>query len=160
VYRVNVWPEGESRRERLLSGEEALEVSESPEEMVDIVAALLGQGALKTNVNVPNRGQAPDLPDGAVVETNVLVTEDSVTPLTAGELPRQVRSLVSTHVHNQETLIEAGFTGDLDLAFRAFRNEPLVTLDPPEIEALFGDLVAAERDYLEDYDVDGASVLE
>ncbi|MFB6141205.1 MAG: hypothetical protein ABEJ26_12315 [Halosimplex sp.] len=69
------------------------------------------------------------------------------------------QSRVETHVTNQETLIEAGFAGDLDPAFRAFRNEPLVTLDPVEMEALFADLVEAERAYLDEYDVSGADVL-
>ena len=158
-YRVESWPEAEREREALLDGDEPIDVAAPNEEMVDLMAALLGRGAVKTNVNVPNRGQCPDLPAGAVVETNALFTADSVTPLAAGPLPDQVRSLVETHVTNQETLIEAGFAGDLDLAFRAFRNEPLVTLDPSEAESLFADLVAAERDYLTAYDVADADVL-
>ena len=158
-YRVESWPEAERERQALLEGERDLDIAAPNEEMVEIMKAILGHGALKTNVNLPNRGQAPDLREGAVVETNALVTADSVTPLSAGTLPDQVRSLVETHVTNQETLVEAGFAGDLDLAFRAFRNEPLVTLDPAETEALFADLVAAERPYLEDYDIEGADVL-
>jgi alpha-galactosidase len=158
-YRVESWPEAEREREALLSGGDPIDVAAPNEEMVDLMTALLGGEAVKSNVNVPNRGQVSGLRDGAVVETNVLFTEDSVTPLTAGSLPDPVRSLVETHVTNQETLIDAGFTGDLDLAFRAFRNEPLVTLDPADAEALFADLVEAEREYLDDYDVAGADVL-
>jgi len=158
-HRVESWPEATAEREAVLSGEGPVEITEPGEEMVDLMTALLGRGAVKTNVNVPNRGQCPDLPEGAVVETNALLTEDAVTPLTAGTLPAPVRSLVETHVTNQETLVEAGFAGDLDLAFLAFRNEPLVTIDPAEIEALFADLVDAERDYLAAYDIDGADVL-
>jgi len=82
-----------------------------------------------------------------------------VTPLVGGGLPDPVESLVATRVTNQETLLEAGFAGGLDLAFRPFRNDPLVTLDPLEIESLFADMVAAEREYLDDYDVAGADVL-
>lgn len=158
-YRIQSWPDGERERQALLDGEEPIEVAAPNEEMAEIMAALLGQGAVKTNVNLPNVGQAPDLPEGAVVETNVLFTEDSVTPLVAGSLPDPVTSLLETHVTNQETLIEAGFEGDLDLAFQAFRNEPLLTLDPAPMESLFGDMVEAERSYLEAYDVDGADVL-
>ena len=40
------------------------------EEGVDQILALLGVQALDTNVNLPNRGQLPDLPLGAIVETN------------------------------------------------------------------------------------------
>jgi alpha-galactosidase len=111
-----------------------------------------------THLNYPNRGQVGNLPRGAVVETNALLTGDRVAPLAAGDLPATVRSLVERHVTNQETLVEAGFAGDLDLAFRAFLADPLVRLDREAARDLFADLVAAERDYLDAYDLD-ASVL-
>jgi alpha-galactosidase len=121
--------------------------------------ALLGIDPVKTHLNVPNVGQCPDLPDDAVVETNVLVTGDDVTPLTAGELPEQVREIVRRTVTNQETLVEAGFEGDLDVAFQAFLNEPLVTVSCEKARELFAELVDIERDYLTDYDLAGADVL-
>ena len=152
-YRVDTWPEAEREREAKLRGDEPITVAEPDEEMVEMMAALLGHGAVKTNVNVPNRGQVQALPEGAVVETNALLTRDSVTPLSAGGLPDPIESTVRTHVANQETLVEAGFSGDLDLAFRAFRNDPLVDLDPTEARSLFAGLVDAQREYLADYDV-------
>lgn len=145
--------------ERILDGEETFEFYESGEEFVDVVRALVGIEPLKTHLNYPNEGQIPDLERGAVVETNALVTGDDVSPVAAGGFPDPVRTLVERTVTNQETLVEAGFAGDLDLAFRAFRDDPLVTLDPADARALFRDLVAAERDYLDAYDLDGAAVL-
>jgi alpha-galactosidase/6-phospho-beta-glucosidase family protein len=158
-HRVESWPEAMAEREAILDGEQEVEISDPGEEMVDLMKALLGQGAVKTNVNVPNQGQVANLPEGAVVETNALLTRDSVTPLSSGALPDPVATLVERHVRNQETLVEAGFAGDLDLAFRAFRNEPLVTVDPVDAESLFADLVEAERSYLDAYDIEGADVL-
>ncbi|NUB93632.1 glycoside hydrolase family 4 [Haloterrigena sp. SYSU A121-1] len=152
--------EGPAKMERYLSGDEEFEFTESGEEVVDIVRALEGLEPIKTHVNHPNRGQTPDLPTGAVVETNAVITGGGVAPITAGELPRGVRSMVSTAVHNQETLIEAGFAGDLDLAFQAFLNDPLVTVQRDAARDLFADLVDLERDYLHDYDLEGAAVLE
>ncbi|ELZ24424.1 glycoside hydrolase family protein [Haloterrigena salina JCM 13891] len=152
--------EGPAKMERYLSGDEAFEFTESGEEVVDIVRALEGLEPIKTHVNHPNRGQTPDLPTGAVVETNAVITGGGVAPITAGDLPREVRSMVLTAVNNQETLIEAGFAGDLDLAFRAFLNDPLVTVQRDEARDLFADLVDLERDYLRDYDLEGAAVLE
>ena len=108
---------------------EAVELTDSGEELVGVMRALLGLAPLKTNVNVPNRGQAPDLERGALVETNALLTEDATTPLTAQPLPDPVRTLVERHVTNQETLVAAGFAGDLDLVFQAFCNDPLVAAD-------------------------------
>jgi alpha-galactosidase len=131
---------------RFLDDDGELALWDSGEEVVDIMRSLLGLGAMKTNVNYPNVGQCPDLTDGAVVETNAVVTGDDVSPVTAGTLPPQVRSMVQTIVTNQETLVEAGFAGDLDLGFQAFRNDPLVTIDPEEARALFAELVEIERD--------------
>jgi alpha-galactosidase len=146
--------------ERYMSGEESFELSESGEESVEIIQALCGGDALKTNVNTANRGQVANLPQGAVVETNALVTPDSVTPLTAGDLPRQVRNAVMTHVENHETLVEAGFAGDLDLAFQAFLNEPLVTIQPDRARDLFAEMVEHYRNYFDGWDLEGAAVLD
>jgi len=135
-------------------------LKESGEEVVDIMRALLGLEPIKTHVNHPNVGQCPDLPDGAVVETNAMITGDDISPITAGTLPRQVRSMVTQTIHNQETLIEAGFAGDLDLGFQAFLNEPLVTIQRDEAADLFTELVTLERDYFQDYDLEGATILD
>jgi alpha-galactosidase/6-phospho-beta-glucosidase family protein len=154
------WEDRVEEHRALLERDGAFEFYDSGEAAVDIVEALAGGDAVRTNVNLPNAGQAPDLPDGAVVETNALVATDGVTPLTAGTLPREVCTLVERHVANQETLVAAGMDGDLDRAYRAFLADPLVsTLDPEAARALFRDLVAAQREYLGDWDLDGAQVL-
>ncbi|MFB6173319.1 MAG: glycoside hydrolase family 4 [Halobacteriales archaeon] len=158
-YRVNHWPDGETERGRQLESDEPFDFYESGEEAVDWMRALLGLEPLKTHANVPNAGQVPNLPEGAVVETNVMVTGDEVKPVNAGPLPSQVRTMVLPHVHNQETLIEASRTGDVDLAYRAFLNDALVTIDAAEARELFSRLVATEREYLEAWDLEGADVL-
>jgi alpha-galactosidase len=158
-YRVDHWPDADEKRQEYLDGED-FKFSESGEEAVEWMQALLGIEPLETHANLPNRGQCPDLQEGAVVETNVLVTGDSVTPLTAGTLPPEVRSHVSTHVTNQETLVEAGFEGDVDRAFRAFLNDPLVDVDTVEARELFTRLVEAEREYLSAWNLSESDVLD
>jgi alpha-galactosidase/6-phospho-beta-glucosidase family protein len=143
--------------EQYLTGDEPFEFSESGEEAVEIMRALIGVEPFKTHLNYPNQGQVAGLQEDVVVETNALLTGKGVTPLCAGTLPREVRSMVRTHINNQETLIEAGFAGDLDLAFQAFLNDPLVTLSRDTARELFIDLVETERDYLENYDLDRCS---
>ncbi|WP_247004457.1 glycoside hydrolase family 4 [Halosolutus gelatinilyticus] len=152
--------EGPAKMNRYLDGDEEFEFTESNEEAVDIVRALVGLEPVKTHVNYPNRGQTPDLPTGAVVETNAVITGGGVDPIVAGELPREIRSMVMTAVNNQETLVEAGFEGDLDLAFQAFLNDPLVTVRRDEAQELFAELVELEHDYFEAYDLDDAAVLQ
>ncbi len=158
--RVGESEEGPAKMERYLSDADEFEFKDSGEEAVDIIRALVGLEPMKTNVNHPNVGQTPDLPDGAVVETNVLITGAGVKPITAGTLPREVRNMVTTAIHNQETLVEAGFAGDLDLAFEAFLNEPLVTLSREDARELFAELIEREREYFADYDLETATVLQ
>ncbi|RKD89228.1 family 4 glycosyl hydrolase [Halopiger aswanensis] len=151
--------EGPAKMSRYLNEDGTFEFQESGEEVVDIMRALLGIEPIKTHVNYPNEGQISDLPTGPVVETNAMITGAGVKPITAGDFPREVRSMVRQSVDNQETLVEAGYAGDLDLAFQAFLNEPLVTIQRDEARELFAELVEIERDYFRDYDLEGADVL-
>ena len=68
-----------------------------------------------SNVNVPNRGQCPDLPLGAVVETNALFGLDRIQPVYAGNMPKGVLPLVTRHVQNQENALRAILDGDRSL---------------------------------------------
>ena len=52
--------------------------------------SLLGLRDLVSNVNIPNYGQIPNLPLGAVVETNAHFCADSVKPVFAGALPESI----------------------------------------------------------------------
>ena len=95
------------RSERLRSGEEELKIDNTGEEGVLQMRAILGLSDLVTNVNLPNRGQIPNLPLGAIVETNAAFTADSVKPVFAGAIPTGVHALVSRIVDNQMLVAEA-----------------------------------------------------
>lgn len=159
-YRINHWSKGKDKRREQVEGNEPFELYESGEEVVDWIRALLGIEPLKTHANMPNTGQCPDLPEDAVVETNVLVTGDSVKPLSAGTLHDQVRNIVRSHITIQETLIEAGFADDLDLAFQAFLNDPLVTIDTVEAQELFSRLVETQHEYFTEWDCSASTIIE
>ncbi|WP_368279779.1 family 4 glycosyl hydrolase [Halomarina oriensis] len=101
-----------------------------------------------------------DRPDRPGVETNAVVREHEVQPVAAGGFPRPVRSLLRGHVDTIETVVEASRTGDLDAAFEGFLLDQQVrTLSPDDDRDLFAELVAAEGPYLDDWDVDGSTVL-
>ena len=89
---------------RLLSGEEEAVISNTGEEGVEQMRALLGLREFVTNVNIPNKGQIPNLPIGAVVETNAVFRDDSVTPVFAGEIPKEIYPLVSRVCAEQENI--------------------------------------------------------
>jgi alpha-galactosidase len=122
-------------------GAETLVPVESGEEGIKILKALLGLGNLVSNVNMPNRGQAPDLPPEAVVETNALFSRNTIQPLTGEKLPVDLRALVLPHVLAQEGIIEAVFEQDREKAFRVFSQDFAVqTLSLKDARALFDEM--------------------
>ncbi|SDK54668.1 family 4 glycosyl hydrolase [Natronorubrum texcoconense] len=164
-YRAKHWTPAESDQttdvEAWMAGDREFELSESDEVFVDILAGLAGQAEYVTNVNLPNTGQVSDLQDGAVVETNALVSADEVKPMTAGGFPRPVRSLLRGHIDTIETVIEASADGDLDAAFQGFLiDQQIRTLQTEDARELFAELVAAQESYLQDWDLEEAAVLE
>lgn len=140
----------EKSRNRI-SGEEKIEINKTGEEGVHQMKALLGLGDLVTNVNLPNQGQIPNLPLGAVVETNAVFTSDSVTPVFAGAIPDSVHQLVARNADEQIMVTEAGLTRNLDLAFKAFINDPLVTIPLDDAKKLFDEMIENTKAYLKMY---------
>lgn len=140
------------RCERLFSGEESFELKNTGEEGVQQMRALLGLRDLVTNVNIPNKGQIPNLPLGAVVETNAHFSADSVRPVMAGEVPASVYSLVSRVCGEQEMIVKAVINRDLDMAFHAFCMDANMDLPLPEARKLFDKMLDNTREYLKMYE--------
>ncbi|MBL9216839.1 MAG: hypothetical protein JNG83_15280 [Opitutaceae bacterium] len=115
------------------------------EEGVVQMEALLGLGDLDTNVNLPNTGQAPDLPLGAVVETNAQFRRGRLTPLPARPLPAGARALVRRVMDVQQLTLAAALARDVDLAFQAVLADPLVRLSPDEAWRMFRAMLRATR---------------
>ncbi|MBQ7822285.1 MAG: alpha-glucosidase/alpha-galactosidase [Clostridia bacterium] len=139
------------KSQKLVSGEMPFEIHMTGEEGVNQMRALLGLCDLVTNVNIPNLGQIPNMPIGAVVETNAVFRADSVTPVFAGELPKEICPLVLRISSEQELIVEAGIKRDLELAFRAFTVDPLVTISMSDARMLFDEMVENTKTYLGEY---------
>ena len=141
------------KSERLIKGEEELKITLTGEEGVNQMRALLGLCELVTNVNIPNVGQIPNLPIGAVVETNAVFASDSVTPVFAGEIPSEIYPLISRVCGEQEEVSEAIAQRDVNRIFNAFANDPLVTCTYDEAKELFKEMVENTKEYLTMYDI-------
>lgn len=135
----------------LINGKE-FELVKSGEESVRQIKALLGVGEFVTNVNIPNIGQIDGLPLGAVVETNAYFSGDSVRPLYAGALPKEVNALVARVCAEQETVVEAVIEGDYEKAFTAFVNDANVDLSITDARELFDAMLENTKAYLPFYD--------
>lgn len=137
------------RSDDLISGKEELNLKGSGEEGHLLIKALLGLGDLVSNVNVPNRGQIPNLPIGAVVETNALFGLNRIEPVYAGPVPANILPLVSRHVGNQENTLRAAMTCDRKLALTTFLNDPLMgAVSTEDGEKLFNDMLENQKKYL------------
>lgn len=133
---------------RLKSGEEAVAIKNTGEEGIMQMRALLGLGELVTNVNIPNQGQIPNLPLGAVVETNAVFRGDSVKPVFAGPIPKEIYALVNRICAEQELVSEGIAERNLDKIFAAFANDPLVTCGIEDAKKLFDEMCENTKKYL------------
>ena len=145
-YRMGTWrppqgvpmPASEEKQDWTAGG-----LRGSDEEGVLQMLALLGFEPLDTNVNLPNVGQIPDLPRGAVVETNAQFRKSSLTPLIPKPLPCGVLSLVRRIADVQRMTLEAAIRRDKDLAFQALLLDPLCRIPVDKAWAMFGELLTA-----------------
>ena len=137
------------RSDDLISGKEALKLVPSGEEGHLLLKAVIGLGDLISNVNIPNRGQIPNLPIGSVVETNALFGLNRIEPVFAGAMPANILPLVARHVYNQENTLTAALTCDRRLGFTTFMNDPqLAFVTAKDGQKLFNDMLENQRDYL------------
>lgn len=142
------------RSARLVSGEEEVKINGTGEEGVNQIRALLGLCELVTNVNIPNQGQIPNLPIGAVVETNAVFRSNSLTPVLAGPIPTAIYPLISRVCAEQELVSEGIAERDLEKIFCAFANDPLVTCGIEDAKKLFKEMCENTKNYLTMYDLE------
>jgi alpha-galactosidase len=137
-----------SRVKALMNGDESLNAGTSDTDCHLQIKALLGLGNLISNICICNMGQVENLPLGAIVHTNALLSRDSVKPVMAGKLTDELYGLTIRHTVNQSALVRAVFEKDLDIAFNAFLNDPLMHLDLSEAGRLYKEMLAAVRTQL------------
>lgn len=134
---------------KLADGEIEFEIKKTGEDGVKQMKALLGIEDLVTNVNIPNVGQMQDVPLGAVVETNALFRKDSILPVISGKLPAEINAMVSKHVFNVESIVDATLNNDLELVFKTFCNEPMLSsLSLDELRELFNEMIYNTKKYV------------
>jgi len=143
----------------LKEGREKVSIKKTGEEGVNQMVAILGLGDLVTNVNMPNRGQIPNLPFGAVVETNAVFRADSVTPVMAGNIPDEIYPLVSRAVAEQEMINKGIAERNLYKLMQAFSTDALVTCSYEDAKMLFKEMVQNTKAYLGSYDLEQLEYL-
>lgn len=141
------------KSKRLYTKEEEAKLWKTGEEGVKQMKALIGLGELITNVNIPNVGQIPNLPLGAVVETNAIFRSGELTPVFAGNIPESIYPLVSKICAEQEAVSEAIANRDIEAIFNVFASDPLVTCGLSDARKMFDEMVENTKEYLKDYNL-------
>ena len=152
AWRKNDLQERFARSARLYSGEEEYQLRETGEEGALQIRAVLGLRDMVTNVNLPNQGQIPNLPMGTIVETNAAFRNGSVQPVFAGPVPDSIYPLVRRAARENEMILDAAFSGDLEFAYTKFRQlNMLKKLTEEQKRAMFDEMVEGTKAYLGDY---------
>ena len=138
-------------------GTKPFPLESSSEEAVDLMKALLGMKTIVSNVNLPNRGQMPQMPLGSIVETNCVFSNDQVCPVTSNPLPTAAANLVHRCCVNVDNTYEGIKERDLGKLYAAFLNQPLCSsLTMAECQELFREMCYNTREYLDPwFDLDG-----
>jgi alpha-galactosidase len=146
LYEWEIWDAvrdyGHSEIARMGNGEEDISAlreadSEGALEMIENVVAAGEHYHLAANL--PNTGQIPNLPMGAIVETPVVVTGAGIHPVNVGPLPEPVAELCRRELAVVRLSVDAAVHGDRQAALQCLLLDPVI-----------GDLDLA-RQILDDY---------
>ena len=123
----------------------------SRETAADIIKAITFNTGFVDVINVPNIGQIPNLPMGAVVETLGYVESRGFTPLTVGPLPEPIRALCAPHAEVNIRTVDAALSGDKKEALLALAADPICAHLPiNEVKKMGMELMEAHREFLPD----------
>jgi alpha-galactosidase/6-phospho-beta-glucosidase family protein len=111
--------------EGMLSGENQVPTWSSDELVAPVIDSLVTGTHRELPLNLPNKGQCPDLPADAVVESICVVDSDGMRGRDAPRVPAPVAELLRRQVATQEMTVEAALRADRSLATAAFELDPL-----------------------------------
>jgi alpha-galactosidase len=133
----------------VLAGTAPMQTWDSGEIVAPVIDSLLTDTARELPVNLPNRGQCPDLPADVVVESMCLVDADGMRGRDAAHAPPAITEWVRRQIAVQELTVEAAVRGDRQMAFQAFALDPLAGRgDLRATEAMADELLAATARWL------------
>ena len=132
-----------------LAGTKDLQTWQSGELPSPLIQALLSGEPFEAPVNIPNAGQAPQLPPDVVLESICVIDGDGIRGRDVSVLPAPYDEIVRRHVATQELTVEAALQGDRALAAEAFALDPLAGRgDLHVLEAMVDELLAGTAEWL------------
>ena len=119
--------------------------SEGALEMIEHIA---GAGShYHLAANLPNSGQIPNLPLGAIVETPVHVNASGILPVHTGALPEPIAELCRREITTAQLCVDAAVDGDRGKALQCLVLDPVIT-DIDTAKKILDEYLISYRDYL------------
>ena len=100
--------------------------------------------------NVVNKGYIPQLPEGAAVEVECIVTENSIQPQIVKNIPVSLIALIRTNINVQELVVDALLNENRDSIYHAAMLDPhtAAELDLNEIRNMVDELIAEHGNWM------------
>ena len=117
------------------------------EQLLEIIHSLTRDERKVFSVNLPNQGQAPYLPTGAILECNAAAIGGGFAALSADPLPSELVAKLQSKLEAIEMTVDAALSGSRELMLEALLADGGV----PNVDtarALRDDLIEAHRQYL------------
>ncbi len=142
-----------SAQAEAMKSAERIEVVRSDEYAATIMNSVVTGTPSVVYGNLPNRGQLPQLPMGAAVETPCLVDAQGLQPTLVDDIPPQCVALIRTNLNVQELTVQALLTENREHVYHAAMMDPRTAaeLDLRQIRAMVDELIAAHGDWMPDW---------
>jgi alpha-galactosidase len=115
-----------------------------------IEAAACGENNYHLALNLPNAGQIPNLPMGAIVETPGVLTPTGPVAINVGPLPEGIAELLRREITVGHLCVESAVNGDRRLALQSLLLDPVIT-DLDVARQILDDYLTTYREYLPQY---------
>lgn len=117
------------------------------EQVLEIIESVRTDAGRIYSANLPNVGQAPNLPGDAVVEAPAVAGAFGIRPLAQPPLPPGVAGTLSSRLQWVETIVEAALEGNRDKFVQALIIDGAVD-SVKTARALADELIAAQAEHL------------
>lgn len=117
------------------------------EQLLDILESLWSGRPSVFSMNLPNTGQVPNLPLGAVIESPVATCGGKFCPLSITDFPDKLAAIISRRLSSVQLTVEAALSGDIGLVVEALLMDGAIH-DWRTAEALANELIHAHKQYL------------
>lgn len=120
-------------------------ISEGVPEIIEAIT--FNDNLYQHQLNLPNSGCIPNLPDDAIVEVPGTISGMGIRGLNVPTLPEPIAELCRRELAYSSLVIDACYAGDKDLALQAFLLDPMVN-DIDRARAILDDFLAEFAEYL------------